>query len=57
VNWWLFLQLIILIVVLALCVGAAAENFVDNLYKRRQENEAASDERQGRTVFRGRSDT
>ena len=56
-NWWLFVQLIILIIVIGLVIGAVSENFVDNLYKRRQENEAASDERQGRTVFRGRSDS
>lgn len=38
-SWWLFLQLILLILVLGLVVGAVSQNFTDNLYKRRDENE------------------
>lgn len=38
-NWWLFVQVILLILLVGLVVGAVSENFTDNLYKRRDENE------------------
>ncbi len=38
-SWWLFLQLILLILLVGLVVGAVSQNFTDNLYKRRDEND------------------
>lgn len=38
-SWWLFLQLVLLILVIGLVVAAVAENFTDNLYKNRDQNE------------------
>lgn len=38
-NWWLFVQLILLIALVGLVVGAVAENFTDNLYKNRDKSE------------------
>ena len=38
-SWWLFVQLILLILAVGLVVSAVSENFTNNLYKRRDENE------------------
>jgi uncharacterized membrane-anchored protein YhcB (DUF1043 family) len=37
-SWWLFLQLVLLILLVGLVIGAVSQNFIDNLYKRRDEN-------------------
>lgn len=35
-NWWLFLQLVLLILLVGLVTGAVANSFVDNLYLARR---------------------